>query len=122
MKTENILDKILFGGKREPSRNPNDPADRPFFAATSGIRQQAFALWCKEQGGEFVLGELEKHVKEKLEVLVNMPLRSIEDVFKLVTFRQNIVDDVNWYGLIVSAFNKEEVRKEKLTVVEPKTK
>lgn len=114
-KEENILTKILFGGKREPGRNPNDPADQPYFHAITGITNQAFADWC-EKGGEFVLKELEKKVKEKLEALIAMPMRNIEDVFKLVAAKQNIIDDVLWHGLIVSAFNKEEEKKEALQV------
>ena len=113
MREENILDKILFAGKKRDNRDPNDPANQPFISAMTGITNQAYARWFNEQGGEFVLNELEKEIGEKLEALVVMPVRTIEDVFKFITFRQNIVDNVNWYGKIISAFNKEESKKTK---------
>lgn len=109
---EKLLEKLLFGGDAKPQRDPNHPENQPYFSALAGIKKQAFAAWLSECGGEVILDEIETKIRGKMWVVFNMPLRNMDDIMKFIAARQTILDDAEWYGNIVSAFNKNKEEKD----------
>jgi hypothetical protein len=108
---EKTLCAIFETIKDEVPRDPNDPADQPFFAVKPAIENQAFNAWCSEQGGEVVLSDLRKNIRSQIISIIEFPVRGFDDVFKFITLRQHLMDDMNWYLRIVNAFEKHEEKK-----------
>jgi hypothetical protein len=106
------LQEIFFCDGDLPDRNPNDPADQPFFSVKPAIEAQAFNAWCKEKGGEVVLDDLKKSIRSQIIAMIEFPVRGFDDVFKFLTLRQHLTDDMNWYLRILQGFETHEKKKQ----------
>lgn len=112
MDISKILQDIFLSGADLPERNPNDPADQPFFSVKPAIEAQAFNAWRKEKGGEVVLDDLKKSIRSQIIAMVEFPIRGFDDVFKFLTLRQHLTDDMNWYLRILGGFEVHEQNKQ----------
>ena len=111
---EDVLHTIFNKEFDEPERNPNDPADQPFFSVKPKIMTQAYHSWLKEQGGEIALDDLRKTLRGEIIQLLNMPIKGFDNVFQFLALRQHIADDLNWYLRIVESFRIWEESKKEL--------
>lgn len=111
MNIEFILNDIFNVDTDLPARDPNDPADQPFLAVKPAIESQAYNAWCKEQGGEVVLDDIRKLIRNQIIAMIGFPIRGLDDVFRFITLRQKLTDDFNWYLKIIEAFRTHEEKK-----------
>ncbi len=110
---QDILHDIFNKDVDEPDRNPNDPSDQPFFSVKSKIVSQAFHNWMSEQGGEIVLDDVRKGIRNGIIAMIGLDVKGFNDVLSFVTMKQKLKSDMEWYINIVNAFAiREEVLKE----------
>lgn len=109
-----ILDDIFFSQKKEDIRNPNDPADRPFYTAKRGIENKAFKSWVEEFGGGVLLRDMQQNLIAKIKSLVVKDTNSIEGILEMLELKKDISRDITFIDRIERAFEEEEKRQEDL--------
>ncbi|MFH1628677.1 MAG: hypothetical protein ABIE47_08135 [Pseudomonadota bacterium] len=108
---ESILQSIFFSQDRdEPTRNPNDPADQPYFYQMRHIENKAFKAWYEDAGGEYLIRNMEKNLIGKIINLVVKDVKGIKDILEMVEIKKEIMRDVTFIDRIRAAFFEEEKR------------
>lgn len=102
---EEILHTIFNKEFDEQERNPNDPADEPFFAVKGKIVTQAFHSWMKEAGGEIVLDDVRKGIRNSIIAMIGSEIKGFNDILVFVATKQKIKSDLEWYMRIIESFN-----------------
>jgi len=109
------LDKIFYSqDPKEEPRNPNDPANGPYYKALWGIENKAWIRWYEDCGGERLLKEMERGIINKIHKMVMMEVRSIDSVFALLEIKRDIQKDAQAIDRILLAFTEEDKRQEAL--------
>ena len=109
-----ILDDLFFSQKKEDIRNPNDPADRPFFNAKRDIENKAFKAWVEEFGGGVLLRGMQQNLIAKIKSLIVKDTTTIEGILDMLELKKEISRDLVFIDRIEKAFEEEDKRQELL--------
>jgi len=114
-RTRSILQSIFYSqDPDEDFRNPNKPADAPFFKAQRNIHNNALISWIKEQGGEVLLKGMQQKIMADIVTLILMDDTKIENMLPLIIKKREILSQVHFVDRIFSAFIEEEKRQENI--------
>jgi hypothetical protein len=103
----------LFNPDRLDSENPNDPAVRPLLVKEQSLKNQAFVIWYEEVG-HYLIDSLERALIGKIVRAIGHKRETTEDMISNMRLLDDIQKDISFVDHIVSAFEEEKKRKEKL--------
>lgn len=103
-----ILTGIFYSQEKEEFRDPNDPANSPFYNAKRRYQSLALRKWKEEYGGDVLIDAMTKKIVAQIIEMIIVEPNALEDLVKLVRLQERIKKDVGFIDRITAAFLEEK--------------